>query len=193
MKKILTLLTLLSFCILIYFVSDTYALFETKGLAVVEETIGRFHITINDADIMGEDKSFVVDTFQYEDNENVTSGKFAPGTRGYFDLVIDPSNTDVSVQYEIIFNFDALADVKGVTATVTPMNGDQVKQTTPNVYSGIFPLEKIQMGEKATLRVFIEWTNDEQNNEADSKIGSIKDNAIKIPITVHVNQYIGNE
>ena len=39
----------------------------------------------------------------------------------------------------------------------------------------------------------VEWIDDENNNEEDTKLGSTYDSKLSIPVKVHVSQYLGEE
>ena len=62
-----------------------------------------------------------------------------------------------------------------------------------NKHSNIILLEDIDDGETNTIRVYIEWVNDEDNNEKDSELGTVLNNQISIPVSVDVTQYIDGD
>ena len=66
------------------------------------------HIVLSDLEKIDKIKAIVtqnIDGFHQEaGSKNVLEGKVAPGMDGYFDIVIDPKNTDVSIRYDLIYD-----------------------------------------------------------------------------------------
>ena len=60
----------------------------------------------------------------------------------------------------------------------------------PYTYAGIIPLSSIQNGDVITLRFYITWTNNNNNNEVDSLYGSSSED-FEIPISITFRQYTG--
>ncbi len=170
----------------------SYGLFETEGVAVTEQSLGKWIIKINDVDITGTQKDIDVDNFYYEDSNVVEGNKIAPGRKGYVDLILDPSETDVSVLYKIAFDFSKLEN-QAITASIEDMTGGNIIRTGENEYTGVIKLEDIKKGVTNTIRVNVIWENKEENNEVDSEIGQTVDATIKIPVSINVSQYTQEE
>ena len=102
MKKllILTFFAILTFSLLV----ATYGIFESGILSGTTIKIAAWEVTVNDSIITNENKKFSINDIIWEGSKNVLDGKVAPGMKGYFDIVIDPKNTDVSIRYDILFN-----------------------------------------------------------------------------------------
>lgn len=187
-KSFYALLILASIFMAITVFTDTFSVFQTDGLAVINQEVGKWVIKINDIDISTSASSdFVIDNFNYSANTKVKDGKIAPGRSGYFDVTIDPTGTEVSVLYSIEFDF---GDSEMLTSSVVVLDGDGVVKTGPNKFSGIISLDDIENEITNTLRVYIEWTNDETRNEEDTDIG-MNDQYISIPVSVNAVQYQG--
>lgn len=114
----------------------------------------------------------------------------APGTEGYFDILIDPTDTDTSILYSVTFDFTKVNGSFAIDRIEETTSGNLIR-TGENTYSKVITLEEIKNKVTNTIRVYIKWNNVEENNEEDSKIGLTKDNFISIPVSVSVIQYLG--
>lgn len=173
-------------------ITKTFSLFQSEGVAIVNEELGKWKITINDIDATGTTKSFEINDFLYENSTVVENGKIAPGRNGYFDIILNPSGTDVSILYDLDFDFTKITN-SAITTSVEVINGDRIIKTGENKYTGIINLADIQKGVKNTLRVKIKWENIDQNDEIDSNLGIMKNAKITIPVSIHLVQYLGEE
>lgn len=189
--KILYIITILMLVTLVYFVSSSYALFESEKTIVVHPETAKWNIVINGKNI-NTIENFVIDSFNIEENENTLEGKIAPSLSGYFDIEIDPTNTDTSIMYEVIFDFNNLEPTIKVDK-IEEINGYSLKQVNENTYSNKITLSEIKSGVKHNIRVYIEWVNDEEKNQVDSLIGTDINGSIEIPVIIDIKQYLGEE
>ena len=188
-KRILIILSIILVFITIYIIRDTYGLFESKNTMIMDSGVVKWNVLINGTDIKSGD-NFIVDTVNIDSSDNVLGGKIAPGTKGYFDIVINPTDTETSILYSITFDFSQVVGSITIDKIEELTSGNLIR-TGENTYSKIITLEEIENKVINTIRVYITWNNIEENNEEDSKIGTIKDNFISIPVSVSVIQYLG--
>lgn len=174
-------------------IQNSYALFETEGIAVVEQKLGKWVITVNDVGVTGTTKEFIVDNFKYITNEYTANNKIAPGGNCYFDIVIDANDTDVSVKYVIDLDFSMMENYAFIETEVIDLTDGDVVKTGIDEYTGILDLEEIKKGQTKTLRVNLTWVNDEANNEKDSELGLVEDSKFIIPVNVRLTQYTSEE
>jgi len=188
MKKllILTFFTILTFTLLV----STYGIFESGLLQGTSMKIAAWEITINESIITNEEKTFNIDNIIWNNSENVLSGKVAPGMDGYFDIVIDPKNTGVSVRYDVIYDIDYLNEINTAfkITKVEEINGNKLVLTDKYTYTGIIDLGN----EKQTIRTYVKWEDMEDNGETDYITGTTN-TSFEIPIDVNVIQYLGEE
>ena len=84
---------------------DTYALFETNASGEKDINIGKWKIFLNSNDV-STTKTITLSDFTYDNGDHIQDGYFAPGSSASFDIIIDASRTDVSVEYTLdIYNF----------------------------------------------------------------------------------------
>lgn len=193
MNKKIFLILIMSLAVLftVYNIYDTYALLETDEIVSNDINTAKWNIKINDT-LLGDTTSFVVDGIKIDVNDYTKENKLAPGLTGYFDILIDPTDTDVSIKYTISFDFSNVPlgiDVLGVAET----SGDTLIETDKNTYTNVLTLDDIKKGIKNNIRVNFSWNNLEDKNIEDSKLGLIYNNKIEIPVKIEVLQYLGEE
>ena len=191
MKRVLLLISLLMFFFTIYLTMDTYALFESNKNYDVSSDIAKFVIKVNGSEAKTEE--FVVDSIAYYENEYVIENKIAPLVDGYFDIVIDAEEVEVSLRYDIEFDFSSLSIPGLVISSITELGGNTLVLTDKDTYSGVITLADMDSSTVNTVRVSISWQNDEANNEVDSSWGMVADKVISIPVNVKLTQYLGEE
>lgn len=191
MKRVLLLISLLMLFFTIYLAMDTYALFESNKNYDVSSDIAKFVIKVNGSEAKTEE--FVVDSIAYYENEYVIDNKIAPLVDGYFDIVIDAEDVEVSLRYDIEFDFSSLSIPGLVISSITELGGNTLVLTDKDTYSGVITLADMDSSTVNTVRVSISWQNDEANNEVDSSWGMVADKVISIPVNVKLTQYLGEE
>lgn len=174
--------------VIIYEFNASYGLFESNNNMIVNSEIGKWNVYVDGS--AATSGTFTVDSINIIDSSNVKEGRLAPSTMGYFDVVIDPRDTSVSVRYDITFDFSSVTGNFSVTA-IEEVNSGNLIRTGENTYTKVISLADIKNGTTNTVRVYVKWNNIEENNDVDSAIGSTKDNYINIPVTVIVSQYLG--
>lgn len=170
-NKLKIILALISLMLCITTVQQTYAKYVTSTEAGANMTIARWRILVNDEDIHtgAALANTIVPTFT--GTEYIKDGVIAPTSEGYFDLVIDSTNTDLSFTYTIntmVSTESSVSDIKIIAYQLN--NGDIINFTGDNhtitgdvLYSNNTPSN--------TIRVFIKWDDSEtnsMNNEADT-------------------------
>lgn len=204
-KKIKLIIFILILILLVVILRSTFSKYVNTATAVINEDVGKWVIKLNNTDITTEAVStkFNMDQvyWDWENSPHVKYPNVAPGMKGYFDIVIDPTDTDVSIEYTIEID-DSLVSSPDINLKITDIqeiNGKEVvvnpNPNGPEVVDRIKKLAEIQSENENerldTIRIFIEWENNEDNNETDSEIGKVAGNIISLPITVDVIQYTG--
>lgn len=183
MKKLLTILVLIMLIISFFQITSMYALYKEKLQSEYATLLGAWKIKINEKDITattGQVETFTIANNQlgYVNSEYIQAGKIAPNGEAYFDIVIDPSQTDVSIMYTIDI------DTKGISSTNTDLElvdaieflraenylgqgeDGQTNKTTNetyeqngNIYTSLIPVNMISQGYKNYIRLFFKWKN----------------------------------
>lgn len=206
MKKLLTVLVLIMLIISLFQIANMYALYKDQLKGDYTSLLGVWKIKVNGVDIStGEDNAkftMTEDNLTYVDSDRVKSQKIAPGSQAYFDIAIDPTNTDVSILYTLNIKFDDVTSAKmkllkvenyfkkdGETEQIT--NTDVKTELDLHQHQAIIPMAKINEKYINYLRVYFEWENVEANNETDSELGQTEDAKISIPLEINFKQYTG--
>lgn len=189
-NKIIYIVCAIMIFISIYEIKNTYGLFESKKEIDIDKSVAKWNIYINDNNL-NTTETFTIDNFTFQETDTVAKDKIAPGILGWFDILIDARDTQVSIIYEITFDFTSLPSNITVEK-IEEINGREIIKTGPNTYSNYITLDDINNNVKDTIRVHIKWNNDEENNENDTNIGIIKNNSIKIPASITVSQYLND-
>lgn len=216
-KKIRVLIVIAILIMLTLVVKSTYSKYTNLAVANVEENVGNWIIKINDKDVTTVDAYgnfgvFEIDdfTWNWSESPHVKEPKVAPGMKGYFDLKIDPTGTDVSIKYTLTIDDSKIAEMLGIAAdeakdrinlkmTGIVENGVEIELPRDEdgniVITKIKTLEQIKSENESdridNLEVEVTWENNEDNNDIDSQIGSVANSTIKLPVKVDVIQWTG--
>ena len=204
MKKLLTVLVLIMLIISLFQIANMYALYKDQIQGDYTNLLGIWAIKVNGVDISSGDENLTFtmtdENLTYLDSVHVKSQKIAPGTQACFEIVIDPSNTDVSILYTLGIKFDDVEAAKmklvkvenyfqknGQTEQIT--NTDIKTNLAENNQQAIIPISKINDKYLNHIKLYFEWINAEENNEKDSEIGQTENAKISIPLEINLKQY----
>lgn len=131
-------------------------------------------------------------TFKINDtNNNVKEGSLAPGTTAIAKLLLDPTGSEVPIDYTISIdsNFKQIPGlvIKEVTKTIDG-NIENIL-IDDSLYSDSLTLNQVKSNTVVLFEIVLEWANKEENNEQDTLVGqTVK--TITIPITITAQQHI---
>ena len=170
-RRVKIFIALLSLLYLITLVQDTYAKYTSSANANTNITISRWNILVNDQDI--KNNSNFTNTIKptFEENENIASGVIAPTSKGYFDIIIDGTKTDVSFQYNINLALSSLNTVSDLRLTNYKVNDDD---TLHQIENNVISNQVLYNSDNKIIkyRIFVEWIDGDaetMNNEADTE------------------------
>lgn len=203
MKKIWILSALIMLLITLYQINSTYAKYFSQAEGIVEESIGKWIVKVNNTNIAveGDIQEFTINQLIYNSNDYVLDGKIAPGLLGYFDVEIDATDASVAVRYDVSINFneldlsDSINFSKLVKVVDNIESNTGIIKTDVSTYTGIISLEDIEARKTNTIRIYLSWEDDGTgtNDKNDSILGTTKDTQVSIPVKVKASQYIGEE
>ena len=191
MKRWIVLLFIVVVGITAYEIKESFSLFENEKDIVINNGIGKWEIAVNGSNIP-DSTTFTVDSVNVTGDNNVRANYFAPGTHGYFDVVINPSDTDVSIYFEILCRSDLIQNNQIQVTQIENVNNTPLVQVGALSYAGVIPLSDIQNHSTRTIRFHITWDNNDNNNEIDSLYGS-ESTDFEVPIEITFRQYLGEE
>ena len=180
-KKYIIILLFISLCLCLFFIQDSFAKYLTSASETANMNIARWKIIVNNKDIRDNSSSSAIISPVFLGNDNVASDIIAPGSEGYFDLIIDANAADVSFKYKIDITTDENSAVKDIIAVKYKINnGEEILFTGGNQ-----TIEKSVLHSDNTdvinIRVYIKWNDgdgSEMDNSADTaatqnKVGAV--------------------
>ena len=212
MKKLLRILVLIMLIITLFQIANMYALYKDQLQGEYTNLLGVWAIKVNDVDISSGEENLTFnmteDHLTYVDSDRVKSQKIAPGAQAYFDIVIDPTNTDVSILYKLKIKLEEIETAKfklvnvenyfqksGETEQI--VNDDVYTNNETNEHQAVIPLTRINDQCLNYVRLYFEWEDVEENNQTDSELGQTENAKIAVPLEINLKQYtgevIGNE
>ena len=191
-KKLLWLFMCIIVVVIIYEIIHIYAVFYSEMSGNVQFENGKWNIYVNGTEIStGVTTSFTVDQISIDESSHVKAGNLAPGLSGDFEIAINPSDTDVSVRYDITLDRENMTnDNIRITDIAETEDNNTLTRTDEDTYTGIIPLQKIKNGITNNIHISIEWT-DTADGTQDLLVGATNNPKLQIPITVHFSQYSG--
>lgn len=170
-KKIILLISCVSLFLCLFIVKQTYAKYINTAQGNTNITIARWRILVNNEDIRNNPEITGSITPVITTNEHIKPGVMAPTSEGYFDIVIDSTDVDVSFQYTITPTIPETACVKDLNVTGYSLNNGTVTPVISNapITNTILYMDNITT---TNLRIYIKWIDDEtqiMDNSADTQ------------------------
>lgn len=183
-RKIVFFVALLSLFYCITFMQDTYAKYLSSAEATADLTIARWSILINNQDVVNESNFTDTITPTFDGTTNIKNDVIAPTAEGYFDLVLNGTNTDVSFKYTI--NLDTTdCNVDDLIISRYIDNGVEHTYTAGEDVEGQINLN--DENRTHIVRFFVKWNDDAatqtMNNAQDTAASSLENASF----TVNVN------
>lgn len=205
MKKLLTILVLIMLIISFYQITNMYALYKEQLQSDYTTLLGVWAIKVNGVDISsgGQNLTFTMteDNLQYMNSANVKDGKIAPGRQACFEIIIDPTNTDVSILYTLNIKLSEIEEAQMDLVRVenyfqkegeTEENtNEHVISTEDRIHTALIPLDIINQKYINYVDLYFEWENIEDSNSVDSELGKTEDSKISVPLRINLKQYTG--
>ena len=170
-KKIIMVLAFTSLLISFCFIGESYAKYVTTIDNVASMSVARWRILVNNQDIRNNPEISETLTPTIIENEHIKPGVIAPTSEGYFDLIIDATDVDVSFKYTITPTTPSDSCVKDLKVTSYSINdGEKINIDADAITNNILYSDSER---KLNMRIFIKWVDDEtqtMDNKADTAI-----------------------
>ena len=184
-KKITIPLCIICFLLCLFFIEDTYAKYITSTNESASMNIARWRILVNNKDIRENSTTNAVITPIFNGNDNINSGIIAPNSEGYFDLIIDATEADVSFKYKIEISVNQNSPVKDLITTKYIIdNGNEIPLERDNATIENTVLLKDNT-KPINIRVYIKWDDSNEatmDNDADTEATKQVDNPAKMDV-----------
>lgn len=184
-KKITIPLCIICFLLCLFFIEDTYAKYITSTNESASMNIARWRILVNNKDIRENSTTNAVITPIFNGNDNINSGIIAPNSEGYFDLIIDATEADVSFKYKIEISVNQNSPVKDLITTKYIIdNGNEIPLERDNATIENTVLHKDNT-KPINIRIYIKWDDSNEatmDNDADTEATKQVDNPAKMDV-----------
>ncbi len=169
-KKIMFFVALICLFYCVSLMQSTYAKYVTTADTDAEFTIARWNILVNDQDIRDNSNFTNLIVPEFNGTTHIKEDVIAPTAEGYFDIVIDGSNTDVSYTYTLTIDYAAGNDVEDLIITKYTIGEINYAYTVGNSITDDVLLNA--ENKVTSIRFFVKWNDDEatqsMNNIADT-------------------------
>lgn len=205
-KRIKIILILLTISVTLSFMSDTYSRYVVDTTGNIEMSFAKWQILVNEKDITDGTTSNIEITPVIEASNNIKNNTIAPSSKGYFDILINPSNVEMSFDYivnikvlnenmpDILMSKYAILDENYKEGNqITKSNLENNELTGTLVYDN---KTKNFTFKPFTIRIYFEWfegENEQMDDEADSEIAKdalLNDTKLQIAATVKFEQNV---
>ncbi len=173
---------------LLYLSQASYAKYRKQIKGTMEATIASWNIIVNNEDIKNKTTLTNNITPVFDSNQYVKENVIAPGSSGYFDIIINAENVDVDFTYEIQSSVDEDTPLEDIVFTKYDKNGTENTFTENGKITG--ELQK-NTGD-TSLRIYFKWNDDAtntMNNQQDTTYATTEGNEnTKIKVSIHFIQ-----
>ena len=152
-------------------IQQTYAKYLDTKEGDTDFTIAKWKILVNQQDITEASTMSSLITPVYIENEHIKEGVIAPGREGYFDLVIDSTNTEVSFRYDISVTSSENSSVNDLIITGYSLNDSEIIPVSDQLNNLSNVIYYTDTNKENKIRVYFKWrdgTGENMNNEADT-------------------------
>lgn len=152
-------------------IQQTYAKYLDTKEGDTDFTIAKWKILVNQQDITEASTMSSLINPVYIENEHMKEGVIAPGREGYFDLVIDSSNTEVSFRYDISVTSSENSSVNDLIITGYSLNDSEIIPVSDQLNNLSNVIYYTDTNKENKIRIYFKWrdgTGENMNNEADT-------------------------
>ncbi len=149
--------------VVLIFVNYTFSRYTETTETALTVSPAKFTAKVNGIEV-GSDEPFVLNLSST--NNNTYGNKIAPSLKEeYFEIEIDPTGAEVSIEYKLIFDLTNHPDIK--LTKYTKDNGLTFKEITDNTIRDDKDLPNQDLGftadDKINLKIYWEWNTDITN------------------------------
>ena len=192
-KKILILIAIIFLIISIFFIIQTYSKYLSSATGETSVSIAKWNIKVNNLSVTTNTDISASIVPVFPGNSNIANNIIAPTAEGYFDLILDFQDTDVSFNYTISSSVAEDSPVKDfVIVGYSIDNGERIDITNTQdnlVSEDILLTDNITT---RTVRVFVKWIDDDSQtmDNADDTIATTSNNPAKFNVNLSFKQII---
>lgn len=152
-------------------IQQTYAKYLDTKEGDTDFTIAKWKILVNQQDITEASTMSSLINPVYIENKHMKEGVIAPGREGYFDLIIDSSNTEVSFRYDISVTSSENSSVNDLVITGYALNNSEIIPVSDQLNNLSNIIYYTDTNKENKIRIYFQWRDgagENMNNEADT-------------------------
>ena len=203
-KKFKIILLLISLTTCVSLMNGTYSRYVASAKGDIDAQISKWQVLVNDTDITNNTTANVNIKPVIEENEFIANDTFAPSSKGYFDIIINPENVNMSFNYNVNLNIENenMPDVLISKYAIIPESyteGDDLdlilinNNTITNSLLFNKEIDKFKF-EEFTIRVFFKWYEgvdelmDDEDDTALGLLAATEDLTLKMNANIQFEQ-----
>lgn len=192
-KRLSNFLLFYTFIILFLCFNMTLSKYGAIGKVESKVSIAAWKIKVNNENIETSN-TFLLKNNQETAGAQTTNNKIAPDSNGYFEIILDLSDTEVSIDYKLEIDTSIL-ERNGINLQITgySINGGTINQIENNTISGEKILREVNgkiikftEEDNCNIKIYWTWTADIENPEFTAE-------SLKINVNAIVKQKLGDE
>ena len=177
-----------------WFIGDTYAKYRDQINGQTNANMTRWNIKVNTEEIKGKTSLTAPITAYFPATTYTAAGVVAPGSRGYFDIIIDSSEVDVAFNYTItctVSSESVIEDMQIIGYKLSPQGVNDmsdIQSISGGAITGIVPVGIIN----TTIRVYVEWydgNGENMDNADDTDVVLNNTSSVIMDTTLGFSQY----
>ena len=156
-KYLMFIVTLMCLFITMCMVNETYAKYVSSATSTTSSSIARWKILVNNDDItLGSTSSTLISPV-FPGNNDISPNVIAPNAEGYFDIILDGSNTDVTFDYTITIGVNQNSPVTELVPIKYKIDGGNDIEFPPGSSSITGRVNLHDLSRTKNIRVYIKW------------------------------------
>lgn len=193
-KRLNNFLLFYLFIILFLCFNMTFSRYGTMGKVNVILPVAEWKIKINNEDLEASNE-FLLNNTQITAGAKTINNKIAPNSSGYFDIILDFTDTEVAIDYKIEIDKSTLEN-NGINLILTGYStnlGQDINEIENNTIEGQVLLNRVNgrpvkftEADTLTVRIYWDWNQDIENPK-------FTEESLKIITHVTIKQKIGVE
>ena len=181
--------------ILIVVMYSTYSKYITSISSDADMSIASWKILVNNQDITSGASLSNIITPVFPGNNDIASGVIAPGAEGYFDILIDATDTDVSFRYTISISDSTDSAVSDLVVSGYTIDNGQRQNVTvsDNPFSTSNTISYNAQDKDVSIRIYFKWNDDAldgatMDNADDTETTLDEDNVAGVSVNLNFTQ-----
>lgn len=187
MKRLMLVILLLFLFISFSSIKGTFSYYQDEAKKETVYDIASWVVKVNSEDItIEENNTFKIEDIKLNipdssiDGLKVSNDKFAPGTSGYFDILLDLSDVDTLINYDLEIDTSNFVNDNIDISSVT-FNDNNI-----DLIDGKYSSKTSELYENILIRVNFAWELDGESQD----IGIDSATDLVVPVSINVMQRI---